>query len=67
MYTQHTPYLVNTLEALVKGRLKDCDYPCIEKGANAAGKLPKLVIVYVVGGTTFEEAKAVAELNSQVI
>ncbi len=44
VYTQHTPLLVHTLEALVKGRLKDADYPHIDKAANgtAAPKVPKV-------------------------
>jgi vacuolar protein sorting-associated protein 45 len=31
---------------------------------NASLKPPKLIVVFIVGGTTYEEAKAVAELNS---
>lgn len=44
VYTQHTPLLVHTLEALVRGRLKDADYPHIDKAANgtAAPKVPKV-------------------------
>ena len=29
-------------------------------------KPPKLAVVYIVGGTTYEEARCVAELNAQV-
>ncbi|KAK9815570.1 hypothetical protein WJX72_006038 [[Myrmecia] bisecta] len=67
VYTQHTPLLVNTLEALVRGRLKDADYPHVDKqpAAAAPGKAPKLVVVFMVGGTTYEEARAIAELNAQ--
>ena len=69
VYTQHTPLLVHTLELLSKGRLRDTDYPSISKSSiltSVPGKSPKLVIVFIVGGTTYEEVKAVAELNSQV-
>ena len=69
MYTQHTPLLVNTLESLLKGRLKESDYPSMPPGFNATSgpaKPPRLVIVFVMGGTTYEEAKAVADLNLQV-
>ena len=44
VYTQHTPLLVHTLEALMRGRLKEGDYPCIDK-ANAGpapAKAPKV-------------------------
>ena len=34
MYTQHTPLLMQTLEALAKGKLPEADYPHI---ANAPG------------------------------
>eukprot|EP00884_Botryococcus_braunii_P001179 jgi/Botrbrau1/11061/Bobra.0302s0005.2 len=68
VYTQHTPLLVQTLEALVRGRLKDLDYPFIDRGRPAttppAGKAPRLIITFMVGGTTYAEARAVAELNA---
>ena len=34
VYTQHTPLLMQTLEALAKGKLPEADYPHI---ANAPG------------------------------
>lgn len=69
VYTQHTPLLLNTLESLIKGRLKDVDYPTVSKSVSSVtgpSKPPRLVVVFIVGGTTYEEAKAVAELNMQV-
>lgn len=69
VYTQHTPLLMQTLESVVKGRLKESEYPGVDKAAIAAQpakpQLPKLVIIFVVGGTTYEEARAVTELNAQ--
>lgn len=68
VYTQHTPLLVNTLEMLVKGRLKDSDYPAVSSWLpQSTTKAPKLVLAYIVGGTTYEESKAIAELNAQVV
>ncbi len=68
MYTQHTPLLTQIFEALVRGRLKDLDFPFIDRGRPAstppAGKAPRLVVVFIVGGTTYAEARAVAELNA---
>ncbi|KAK9839536.1 hypothetical protein WJX81_008245 [Elliptochloris bilobata] len=67
VYTQHTPLIVHMLEALMRGRLKEADYPAINK-ANAGpppARAPKLVVVFIVGGTTYEEARAVADLNAQ--
>ena len=44
VYTQHSPLLLNTLEALVKGRLKDTDFPYIDRASNSAtpAKTPKV-------------------------
>jgi vacuolar protein sorting-associated protein 45 len=65
VYTQHTPPLVGLLERLVRGRLPELDYPRAERNASPqAPKLPRLVVAFVIGGTTYEEAKAVAELNA---
>jgi vacuolar protein sorting-associated protein 45 len=30
VYTQHTPHLVDTIESLLKGRLKESSYPFVE-------------------------------------
>lgn len=30
MYTQHTPHLMQTLDMLLKGRLKETSYPSLE-------------------------------------
>ena len=65
VYTQHVPLLVNTLEALIKGRLKEADFPYARAMTGAPAKPPKLVIVFMVGGSTYEEARNVAELNAQ--
>lgn len=44
VYTQHTPLLLTTLEALVKGRLKDADFPYIDRAHSSAtpAKIPKV-------------------------
>lgn len=69
VYTQHTPLLMQTLESVVKGRLKESEYPGVDRTVIAAQpakpQLPKLVIIFIVGGTTYEEARAVTELNAQ--
>ncbi|KAI7836541.1 hypothetical protein COHA_009606 [Chlorella ohadii] len=65
VYTQHSPPLVGLLERLVRGRLPELDYPRAERNASPqAPKPPRLVVAFVIGGTTYEEAKAVAELNA---
>jgi hypothetical protein len=68
VYTQHNPHLSQTLELLYKGRLKETSYPFLESpGANASTQRPQDVIVFMIGGTTYEEAKVVAQLDQEQI
>ncbi|KAG8721926.1 vacuolar protein sorting-associated protein 45 [Ceratobasidium sp. 394] len=65
VYTQHSPHLSETLENLLRGRLKEQSYPFIEGQAttNAGLQRPQDVIVFMIGGTTYEEARAVALMS----
>lgn len=87
---QHTPHLSQTLESLLKGRLRDTTFPFLDgAGPNASlqrsvhqslyfktrefliGRLilccrPQDVIVFMVGGTTYEEARTVSLLNQEI-
>ena len=64
VYMQHAPHLSRTLENLFKGRLREASYPFIEgAGTNAGLQRPQDVIIFIVGGATFEEARTVALLN----
>ncbi|SCZ98062.1 BZ3500_MvSof-1268-A1-R1_Chr3-3g06549 [Microbotryum saponariae] len=67
VYTQHTPHLAETIDLLLRGRLKETSYPFIEgQGAGQTGVTrPQEIIIFVIGGTTYEEAKTVASLNAQ--
>ncbi|WKT44201.1 hypothetical protein QSH57_009054 [Fusarium oxysporum f. sp. vasinfectum] len=63
VYTQHSPLLETTLQNLIKGRLKDQQYPFVEGGGTTKDK-PQDIIVFIAGGATYEEAKMIAELNA---
>ena len=63
VYTQHSPILEATLQALVKGRLREQQYPFVEGGGTTRDR-PQDIIVFVVGGVTYEEAKTVAAINA---
>lgn len=63
VYTQHSPRLENTLQDLIKGRLSMNSYPFVEGGGQTRDK-PQDIIVFMVGGTTYEEAKMVAQVNA---
>ena len=62
VYTQHEPLLAETLDLLIKGKLKDTSHPFTTM-SNAREK-PQDVIVFIIGGATFEEAAKVAEINA---
>ena len=63
VYTQHSPRLETTLQNLIKGRLKEIQYPFLE--GHTRDK-PQDIIVFMVGGTTYEEARMVAQVNASV-
>lgn len=63
VYTQHSPRLEMILQDLVKGRLKDSIFPFVEGGGQTRDK-PQDIIVFMVGGTTYEEARVVTQINA---
>lgn len=63
IYTQHKPLLVETLDDLLKGRLSTQAFPYL--GNMVMSKRPQEIIIFVVGGTTYEESLAVYNLNKQ--
>ncbi|KAL5501556.1 VPS45 [Sanghuangporus vaninii] len=67
VYTQHNPHLSQTVESLLKGRLKDTLYPFVENpGPNASLQRPQDVIIFIIGGATYEEARVVSLLNQDL-
>ncbi|KAK3357448.1 Sec1-like protein [Lasiosphaeria hispida] len=63
VYTQHSPLLETTLQNLIKGKLRDQQYPFVEGGGATRDK-PQDIVVFIVGGVTYEEAKMVAGINA---
>ncbi|CAG9558950.1 unnamed protein product [Danaus chrysippus] len=61
IYTQHTPLLKDTLEDLIKGKLRENLYPAV--GGELLNRRPQDIIVFIVGGTTYEEALCVHQIN----
>ena len=65
VYTQHQPLLAFTLEQLLRGKLKDSSFPSLSPAASSnTGLQPTEVVLFLVGGATFEEATKVAEFNA---
>jgi vacuolar protein sorting-associated protein 45 len=63
VYTQHSPRIEMTIQNLVKGRLRDQQYPFMEGGGSTREK-PQDVVIFIIGGATFEEAKTVSQINA---
>ncbi|OAA54432.1 Glucose-inhibited division protein A [Cordyceps fumosorosea ARSEF 2679] len=63
VYTQHTTLLESTLQNLVKGRLKEQQYPFVDGGGTTRDK-PQDIVVFMIGGATYEEAKMIAGINA---
>uniref|UniRef100_A0AAQ6A6B3 Vacuolar protein sorting-associated protein 45 n=1 Tax=Amphiprion ocellaris TaxID=80972 RepID=A0AAQ6A6B3_AMPOC len=61
VYTQHQPLLHDTLDQLIKGRLRDGQFPYL--GASSLRDRPQDILVFVIGGATYEEALTVYNLN----
>ena len=61
VYTQHQPLLKLILEDLLRGRLRTNLFPTL--GPQYDGKVTT-VVVFVIGGVTYEEAYTVYQLNS---
>lgn len=73
VYTQHSPQIAATLDSLFRGRLRTSAYPFAGAATQDAPATvvpggqcvkPRDVIVFVVGGATYEEARSVALLNT---
>ncbi|XP_065509826.1 vacuolar protein sorting-associated protein 45 isoform X1 [Caloenas nicobarica] len=61
VYTQHQPLLHETLDQLIKGKLRDSQFPYL--GPNTLRDRPQDIIVFIIGGATYEEALTVYNLN----
>lgn len=62
VYTQHVCVLKELLEEIYKGRSIDQQYPFISSEVPYR-RPPTEIIVFIVGGATYEEALAVHQLN----
>lgn len=65
VFTQHRPLLVSTLRQLIEGKLKPQSYPFVDASAQSQTRKAQHIIVFIVGGVTYEEQAAVAQINTQ--
>uniref|UniRef100_A0A7S2AKP4 Uncharacterized protein n=2 Tax=Octactis speculum TaxID=3111310 RepID=A0A7S2AKP4_9STRA len=61
VYTQHVPLMMNTVDAALKGKLRETHFPFVGPSSDSR---PRKIVVFIVGGVTYEEATKVFELNS---
>ncbi|KAI9283615.1 Sec1-like protein [Umbelopsis sp. AD052] len=68
VYTQHTPHMGETIDLMLKGRLKDTTHPYVDGTAvpptGTSRDRPQDIIIFFIGGATYEEARYVAQLNA---
>ncbi|XP_075213228.1 vacuolar protein sorting 45 isoform X1 [Lycorma delicatula] len=60
VYTQHVPLVKETLEDLIKGKLRENAYPLL---GMCPPKRVQDIIVFIIGGVTYEESLAIHQLN----
>ena len=63
IYTQHKPALADTLLQLSQGKLTGKNYPYLDAAGSKQGGRYRLVVVYFVGGATYEEVLTVHDFN----
>ena len=62
VYTQHQPLMTTLLDQLARGKLSRSAFPFV--GSEAPPGKISTVVVFFVGGTTYEEAAKVADINA---
>jgi vacuolar protein sorting-associated protein 45 len=67
VYSQHVPLLMETIQLVTKGKLRTDTYPFIRESTRGIAQpelvVPEEIIVFMVGGVTYEEATKVSEFN----
>lgn len=56
VYTQHVPPLISIVDSLTKGKLPADSYPAIRINPSPSVEAAREIVVFVVGGSTYEEA-----------
>lgn len=69
VYAQHIPLLMDTINAAIRGKLKTETHPFVQGSTDAVGRpdevMPDEILIYMVGGVTYEEGTKVSEFNQQ--
>jgi len=66
VYSQHIPLVMDTLLALCKGKLSVKTHPIVQGSTVSANiNVPDQVLIYMVGGITYEEGTKIHEFNAE--
>lgn len=65
IYTQHVSALGDILDEVMKGKLKESQYPYLN--SPQLRERPQEIIVFIIGGTTYEESVLVHQLNRTML
>jgi len=65
VYTQHSPLIYSIANEIKNNSLPETSYPYIDGQALKAR--PQQVIVFIVGGATYEEASCIAKINGGTV
>lgn len=78
VYTQHTPLMAKVIDSLMKGQINETQYPLLGSisnrgnrgggggdggGGKGGSQVNQNVVVWMMGGTTYEESAHVYQLN----
>lgn len=68
IYTQHRALVTSTLDQALKGKLKTENWPFASGEGNNSARNTKFknIIVFIVGGATYEEAAQIQALNEEL-
>lgn len=69
VYAQHVPVLMDTIHAILKGKLSLRTHPVVPGSTQFSQPdqvVPEEIIVFMVGGVTYEEGTKVAEFNASM-
>lgn len=65
VYSQHVPVLLDTVNAIVRGKLRYESHPDVNSKPKGMSdkEIPDELIIFMVGGITYEEATKINEFN----
>ena len=68
VYAQHIPLLIDTIQSAFRGKLQPQTHPFVPGSTDTAMQpemaIPEEILVYMVGGVTYEEGTKISEFNA---